>query len=494
MLSRAHVFTSTSTIRIVRAAPPAMAALAMLALAACGPVDDHGSDSVDLTVDELVRSARQSCPAHPPPVDGCGVTGKLGGRSSTGGARAVAIAACNGVDDTAAIQAAISQADEVRLPAGTCAVSGLGVSKKPLKLLGQGRDRTVLKYLARAGDSAMLFSNGANTVIADLTLDGSSDSGAQVVGIFLRPKTCAAPVAITRVAIRNIADYGIVVSGDGVGTINGVVDDGAGVGADPVVVTGNRIAGRDSGIYVATTSNFNVRHVQITQNEVVAEHGGAIAIRGLFEATVSENRVRGGNAGVMLESGGQQTRIIGNELTGAIDAGIALGGGALSDGADVSIRGNRVSASGNGILVRHTSTGRFRNVTIAGNDLTGNAATGITISAGTQVTVARNRLAANAVAGLTLETGPVVAACGARCTAIDGVSIVENVFRAGTATTSAGLSLADATARGVTVSCNDLRHDAPVPPYQPVALVAPPAAGELTFDGNQGWPVLAPAP
>src|SRR5690349_9032334 len=42
---------------------------------------------------------------------------------------------CHGVDDTAAVQDAINHADEIQLPFGTCAVSGLTAVKKPLTII-----------------------------------------------------------------------------------------------------------------------------------------------------------------------------------------------------------------------------------------------------------------------------------------------------------------------------------------------------------------------
>jgi hypothetical protein len=478
-----------------RFAVPTVGALALLA--ACGGVDTEGADpSPDVSIAALVQEPPRACPAKPARPGQCGMGSHQGTNTgtNTGGSPRVdkiTVAGCTGVDDTALIQDALDRADEVHLPAGTCAVSGLVVQKKPIKLMGKGRDRTTLRYIPRAQDNCVFASLGAHTIIMDLAIDGSGLVG----GIFIRPKSCVGPVLITRVDVRNAGGHGIVVSGDGTGSVNGVNDTETGVGADPVVIIGNTVASLNAGIYVATTSIPNIKNVQIRENRVQAQHEAGISVRGLFKAAVAKNETSGGEIGVQLESGGQDVTIADNDVAGASVAGLSLGGGALNSGTAIEVARNHVTGCAAGAVVGHMSAGRFQNVTITANDFSNNTILGLEITAGQAIVVSRNLLSGNGLADMEILTAPVVSCpSGDRCTAIDDLHISDNLFRVAGGTTKAGLYVDNTTARAVSVAGNDLRYDAPTPPYQPVAVINAPAPGELTFDGNQGWPAVAPAP
>jgi len=490
----------------------ALSALAMGILigGACGmPAEDAPSKVDGTLVDGTLESstegsARPKCRmgsehdghGHPGddddsiPPDVC-ATPKIG---RTHHLRSLDVARCNGVDDTAAVQFALDRADEVRLPYGTCAVGGLGVAKRPITLRGRGKGRSVLKYLPRTAESAVLFVNGGHTVVTDLTIDGSADQGGAVEGIFIRPKGCQGPVVVARVEFRNIGLHAIVVSGSGSGVINNVVDDGPGVGASPVSILDNEIHEAVGGIIVATSSTPNISRVRIHGNAIDAGSDVGISVRGITDGQVFHNRVHGGSEGVLLESGDVDVSVTGNDVQDCLQGGVALGGGALTDASGILISGNRIRGCLYGVSVFHTSSGRFEDVAIAGNTLSHNQEAGVVLLAGQHLVVSYNQLLGNGLAGLEVLTAPPLTGCGARCSAIDDLTIAHNVFRAEASAAKAGLVLGNAEARAVRVVANDLRFDVPPPPYTPVDEPSPPAVGELVFDANLGWPTLAPAP
>lgn len=403
------------------------------------------------------------------------------------------IASCTGVDDTNVIQDAVAHADEVRLPVGTCVVSGLVAEKKAIKLTGQGMGRSILKYLARNTDSAVFFSNGGRTVITDLTIDGSSGTGAVVAGVLVRPKTCVGPVFVARVEVRNTASTALILSGAGSGNINGIADTGDGVGADGVWIFDTRLSNVGSGINVSASSAPPIGHVRIHDNVVQSDDFG-IQLRGVQDGQVFHNLMTGGQSGVLLESGDFSILLADNDVLGCARAGISFGGGALNTGSDISVSGNRVSDCGDGVSVAHMTAGRFENITIEHNELIHNRHSGVIVEAASHVVVTTNQLRGNTDAGLQIVLAPTLAGCGDRCSSVDDVLISRNVFRAEAALTSAGMLIANAAARGIRVTTNDLGQDAPAPPYRPVDLSSPPAATELIFEDNLGWPTARAAP
>ncbi|MEP6652657.1 MAG: right-handed parallel beta-helix repeat-containing protein [Myxococcales bacterium] len=447
-----------------------------------------------------------SCPSqHCPPAGGAAVDGSQTDEDSecllppacdvpVESAEPVrTIASCTGVDDTDVIQDAVTHADEVRLPVGTCVVSGLVAEKKAIKLTGQGMGRSILKYLARSTDGAVFFSNGGRTVITDLTIDGSRGTGAEVAGLFIRPKTCVGPVFVARVEIRNTAFTALLLSGAGSGNVNGIVDDGDGVGADGVWIFDTHLSNVGSGINVGASSAPPIGHVRIHDNVVQSDDVG-IQLRGVHDGQVFHNLMTGGQSGVLLESGDFGISLKDNDVLGCVRAGISFGGGGLNTGADIVVSANRVSDCGDGVSVAHMTAGRFENITIEDNEVTHNRHSGVIVESGSHVMVTNNQLRGNTDAGLQFVLAPTLAGCGDRCTSVDDVLISHNVFRAEAALSSAGMLIANAAARGIRVTTNDLRHDVPVPPYRPVDLSAAPAAAELIFDDNMGWPTASAAP
>ena len=85
------------------------------------------------------------------------------------------------LDDTAGIQAAIDAAaegDTVQVPAGTYIISAPVKAKSGIKLIGDGRDATIVQYAAdSAAAGYMLSLNGTDNVeVAGLTLDGNGNA------------------------------------------------------------------------------------------------------------------------------------------------------------------------------------------------------------------------------------------------------------------------------------------------------------------------------
>ena len=476
----------------------ATAATVFLGWTGCG-APDGGADEVVLSASTAASggktySARHDCPKKPVTPEPGSCDARSGWSSHGHKPRTITIASCTGVDDTAAIRDALAHADEVHLPAGTCVTAGLSVELRPIKLVGAGREQTILKYRADAGDNCLLFANGGPTEVADMTFDGQRDAGADVCGLFVRPKTCVGAVKVTNVAFRNFTQTALIVSGDGTGTVNGVVDDRPGVGAQPVIVTDTVVLESENGIAVGTSSIPNLAAVQIRRNTVSVDTGAAIAIRGLANGNVADNQTSGGSAGVLLESGDFDVTVTDNDIAGCTVGGVVLGGGGLNVGSNILVQGNHVTGCANGVAVVHMSYGRYENVRVVRNRLLANSHAGLMVTTALQLAIVENELVGNGFAGVDVEVAPQSPLCGDRCLQIDDLNITANTFRAGPALTSAGLYFANATARDVRVTGNDLRADAPVPPYQPMLVAAPPADGELTFDGNQGWPTITPAP
>ncbi|MGO8928045.1 MAG: PKD domain-containing protein, partial [Limisphaerales bacterium] len=91
-------------------------------------------------------------------------------------------------DDAAAIQAAIdasSAGDTVRLPEGTFLVNRTLHAKSGVKILGAGRDRTILKFNARAQTDFFDLSGTRQVELSGFTLGGGGDPNAHD-GIFAR--------------------------------------------------------------------------------------------------------------------------------------------------------------------------------------------------------------------------------------------------------------------------------------------------------------------
>ena len=85
------------------------------------------------------------------------------------------------LDDTAGSQAAIDAAaegDTVQVPAGTYIISAPVKAKSGIKLIGDGRDATIVQYAAdSAAAGYMLSLNGTDNVeVAGLTLDGNGNA------------------------------------------------------------------------------------------------------------------------------------------------------------------------------------------------------------------------------------------------------------------------------------------------------------------------------
>ncbi|MFD0672790.1 fibronectin type III domain-containing protein [Cohnella sp. GCM10027633] len=82
-------------------------------------------------------------------------------------------------DDTTAINNAITAAaagDTVYFPSGTYLISGSLIAKSSVKLIGQSKTTSIIKYVGSTDNNMINLSNKSNVEIAQLTLDGNSNN------------------------------------------------------------------------------------------------------------------------------------------------------------------------------------------------------------------------------------------------------------------------------------------------------------------------------
>ena len=131
--------------------------------------------------------------------------------------------------DSAAIAAAIerSQAgDTVDLPAGTYAITGPVAPKSGTRLIGAGRDQTILRFAGEKPGPLVSLAGCADVTVCNLTLDGAENPLA-TAGIAAYD---AQRLQILRVGVRNLVPgegfgpHGIHFTGDNPGREHGVTD------------------------------------------------------------------------------------------------------------------------------------------------------------------------------------------------------------------------------------------------------------------------------
>ena len=227
-------------------------------------------------------------------------------------------------DDTAAINAAITAAGSgcLHVPAGTYKItaplnSGLQISN--LRITGESRDASILKYFGTSGtmlylevgslEDIQLLSNGTKT-------DGNNVSGIRVSG----------PSKITRCTVSNFSNAGIIVESQYASVIesckinlnnHGILGDGtvwSGTSVTSLTIRTNQFLSNTYGFRSSDTADV---WRLIIDNNLFDYCDYGIAING-HNATISNNWIEHSvTAGASIIN--TYVTLIGNRMVGALD-------------------------------------------------------------------------------------------------------------------------------------------------------------------------------
>lgn len=380
------------------------------------------------------------------------------------------ISSCGGSggspDDTATVQNAIDNYDEVLLPPTICYVSSLTLDANTY-LHGQGPS-SVLHRLS--GGTNVITGSGTGVTIADLTIDGNQTTTSTPAygGIYL---TDASTLTVVRTTIREFAGAGIAVvpnfgTNQNIKIAHNTIHD---VGV-PLWLAGN-----------GSLSSPSLSKVSVTNNTVSGWDIGwpAVYLRGIVDTNVSGNAIQGGSgASISMESGVFSTNIAHNVIRPISSGyGVQLGLGGLNVGSDIQVIGNMISGGSYGIGVLRMSNARYRGLVLSANTLVDNTSAGIYLEDAEDIVVSNNQIR-NAAVGIDIETGI--------RGGLDRVIVSGNHVRGKTSGSPVGILLNSTNLTDIVLSANSLRPDPTHGTFTAVSVAQAPG-GAFEAANNLGW-------
>lgn len=325
------------------------------------------------------------------------------------------------VDDTAAVQAAITASNCVYFPAGTyLSASYFNLVKNDLHVFGDG-DQTIFKSTDSTTQNIYTLKiTGDNCTIENIKIDGNKDSAFPVVtqrdgvaifgnnGLIRRVSTVNTVSAGIRIQgnnglvsqcktsecgdltdrEKNTAAFGIIMAVAEGGRIEAcevtnTTRSGIFVyNSSHVTIVGNTVVGAENGIRTDwLPETLGDIYATITGNVVYDCYGDAIRFTGNY-VVVSGNVCKGslsGGAGA-LSNGGYGQTVCGNSFVGNESAGVYIRGSS-GPTIDCTVIGNTCVGNEYGIIVVPDSAREITNLFLSNNNCSNNTISDISISA-----------------------------------------------------------------------------------------------------------------